>query len=330
MPPSLADETLHHPHDKLLRSTLAKLDNARSFFQNLLPSDVCSAIAWKSLRLLPPSFIDPQFAASESDLLFSVSLRRSPVLLYVLFEHQSRESPRMALRLLDYVVRVWKRVGNGGSARSKLPPVFPVVLAQGKRPWKAPRRLRELIDLGAQSQAWLTRWQPDLEYCLIELFSLPYEQLLGTAEIRLMLRLLKAEPVGDLLGGWVWDEELLQQISEDALERWARYICHADVQPAAFFERVETLRSQTMKTKTRTLAHRLHEEGRQEGREEGRKEGLLEAARRSVVQALRVKHGRVPAGVVEALAEIDSVRNLEELDSAALLSETLEQFSEKL
>ena len=236
----------------------------------------------------------------------------------------------MALRLLDYVVRVWKRVGNGESARSKLPPVFPVVLAQGKRPWKAPRRLRELIDLGAQSQAWLTRWQPDLEYCLIELFSLPYEQLLGTAEIRLMLRLLKAEPVGDLLGGWVWDEELLQQISEDALERWARYICHADVQPAAFFERAETLRSQTMKTKTRTLAHRLHEEGRQEGREEGRKEGLLEAARRSVVQALRVKHGRVPAGVVEALAEIDSVDKLEKLLSEALLAETLEQFAEKL
>jgi hypothetical protein len=60
MPPFLADETLHHPDDKLLRSTLAKLDNARSFFQNLLPNDVSSAIAWRSLRLLPPSFIDPQ------------------------------------------------------------------------------------------------------------------------------------------------------------------------------------------------------------------------------------------------------------------------------
>jgi hypothetical protein len=53
----------------------------------------------------PVYIVDPRFASLESDLLFHV--QDTEALVYLLFEHQSREHPWMAVRLLSYVVRIW-------------------------------------------------------------------------------------------------------------------------------------------------------------------------------------------------------------------------------
>jgi hypothetical protein len=66
----MPEEPIHHPNDKLLKATFSNPDNARGFFQNYLPSDLSHAVDWDSLCLESSTFVDPQFAASESDLLF--------------------------------------------------------------------------------------------------------------------------------------------------------------------------------------------------------------------------------------------------------------------
>ena len=130
----MSEESLHQPNDKLLKATFSVPENARAFFKNHLPPELAVALDWSSLSLEPGSFIDPQFTNSESDLLFHIRLEQSEAFLYLLFEHQSSEDPRMALRLLSYILRIWERFAQNHAPPAKLPAILPVVLAQGKRP----------------------------------------------------------------------------------------------------------------------------------------------------------------------------------------------------
>jgi hypothetical protein len=82
-----------------------------------------------------------------------------------------------------------------------------------------------------------------------------------------------------------------------------------------------------MKTKTLTLAEQLTGKTREEWLREGRQEGRLETAVHLVVQALRIRHGRVPAGLKEAVGQIQDLSKLEQLLARAIRSESVEQFA---
>ena len=334
----MEQEPLHQPHDKLLKATLSNLENARSFFELYLPQELLAHLDWSSLSLLPSSFVDADFAASESDLLFSVNLGETPSLLYLLLEHQSTEDPRIAFRLLAYIVRIWERFIQSNPPPAKLPPVFPLVLVQGRTPWKTSTRLKDLLaDLpflkeGARS------WQPSFEFCMEELARTPFENFKGTPESVLMLRLLKAAAAGELLCDWVWDEGLFARISPDALELYVRYIFDADIDRTVFTQRLENLQSAFMNAKSMTLAQQFVElgkeegrsEGRQEGweegREEGRMRGLVEAARQAVLQALELKHGRGTEELGERLGTVTDLQRLQKLHQNAILCSSEQEF----
>jgi hypothetical protein len=278
----------------------------------------------------------------ESDLLFSLKLQGSNAFLYVLFEHQSSEDPRMALRLLSYILRIWERFAAAHPVPAKLPAILPIVLAQGKRPWKTAPRLEDLLDLPVGMAKMLRPWQPSFKYHLLELVRIPYEKLGGTAEGILTLRTLKAEPVDELFCDALWEESLLFAISESALERLLRYVLNADSNVSLLKERIRKIRSKPLQTKTMTIADQLRQEGRQEGlkegKQEGRKEGIREgltrgqllALRTAVLRSLEISHGPCPAGISEALEAIEDPKRLEQLLENALRSESIESFAQAL
>jgi predicted transposase YdaD len=334
----MPEEPIHHPNDKLLKATFSNTENARAFFQNHLPAGLSHAFDWNSLRLEPSTFVDPQFTASESDLLFSLKIKESDVFLYLLFEHQSSEDPRMALRLLSYILRIWERFAAAHPAPAKLPAILPVVLAQGKRPWKTSPRLEDLLDLPVEFADMIRPWQPTLVYHLLELARIPYEDLGGTSEGILTLRALKAEPVNELFSDALWEESLFVTISESALERILRYVLNADSNVSLLKERIRKIHSKPLQTKTMTIADQLRHEGKREGKREGRKEGREEglsegqllAFRTAVLRALEIKHGSYPEGVREAVETIKDPKRLEQLLESAFRSESLETFAQRL
>jgi predicted transposase YdaD len=318
----MPEDSIHQPNDKLLKATFSSPENARAFFENHLPAELAAALDWTSLSLEPCSFIDPQFASSESDLLFHITLQQSDAFLYLLFEHQSSEDPRMALRLLSYILRIWERFAQNHPPPTKLPAILPFVLAQGKRPWKTSTRLEDLIEMPPSVAHILRPWQPTLVYHLLELIRIPYEAIAGTPEGILTLRALKAEPMDELLGDAVWDEALLFSISESALERILRYILNADVSVPQLKKRLDNIQTKPLQSKTMTLANRL--------REEGKLEGQMRAFRKSVLRALEIRHGSYPEGIREAIEAIDNLQRLEALLETAILSDSLEAFAQAL
>ena len=326
----MPEDSIHQPNDKLLKATFSSPENARAFFQNHLPVELADALDWNSLALEPCSFIDPQFASSESDLLFHITLQQSDAFLYLLFEHQSSEDPRMALRLLSYILRIWERFSQNHPPPAKLPAILPIVLAQGKRPWKTSTRLEDLIELPPSVAHILRPWQPALTYQLLELIRIPYEAFAGTPEGILTLRALKAEPMDELLSDPVWDEALLFSISEGALERILRYILNADVSIPQLKERLSKIQTKPLQSKTMTLADRLREEGKLEGEREGILRGKREGQLRAVLHALEIRHGSYPEGIREAIEAIYDLQRLEALLESAIRSDSLEAFAQKL
>jgi hypothetical protein len=326
----MAEDSIHQPNDKLLKATFSIPENARAFFENHLPAELAEALDWSSLSLEPCSFIDPQFASSESDLLFHIRLQQSDAFLYLLFEHQSSEDPRMALRLLSYMRRIWERFAQKHAPPAKLPAILPVVLAQAKRPWKTSVRLEDLINLPPKVAPILRPWQPTLIYHLLELVRIPYEEIGGTPEGILTLRALKAEPMEELLGDALWDEALLFSLSEGALERILRYILNAEDDVTRLKERIGKIRAKPLQTKTMTLAEQLTQEGKQEGQQEGKLEGQLRAFRTAVLRALEIQHGAYPEGIREAIEAIHDAQQLEALLESAIRSDSIESFAQKL
>jgi hypothetical protein len=134
------------------------------------------------------SFIDAQFVQSEADLLFSVTVAGQPGYVYFLFEHQSTPDTFMMLRLLGYMVRVWKSFHRKSPERDRLPVIIPMVLFHGPKGWQAPLSFRSLVDLPAESFAPYT---PAFECELYDLSPWGKDQLAGGAVIRIL---------GDLLG----------------------------------------------------------------------------------------------------------------------------------
>jgi len=330
----MSGEPIHQPHDKLLKATFSIPENARGLFRPHLPPDLAAAIAWDSLKVESSSFVDPRFAASESDLLFRIRIGQSDAYLYLLLEHQSSEDPRMALRVMGYIVRIWERFASTHPPADKLPPVLPVVLAQDNRPWTTSTRLEDIIGIPEAMAEQLRPWQPTLRFQLLELVRMRYEDIGGTPKGILALRALKAEPMDELLSDPVWEKSILSVLSEGALERVMRHLYDGNVSREEFAERIRRLHAEPLESTIMTLADQFRAEGLQtglsQGRNEGRSEGQLQAMRSAILRTLELKHGPLPQSIAHTLAStIDEVSLLRLLDRA-VLSSSLTQFAQDL
>ena len=103
--PVMAEGGIHQPHDKLFKIGFGDPVNAAAFLSGQLPPALSGVIGWDELKPEAGTFVDSHYRHSESDLLFSVPVHGRPGLLYVLFEHQLKCDPWIALRLLRYMVR---------------------------------------------------------------------------------------------------------------------------------------------------------------------------------------------------------------------------------
>ena len=178
------------PHDKLFNQLLGEPENAASFLANNLAAEIVSHLDLTTLQVVHVSFIDTQFIQSEADLLFSVTIANRPGYVYFLFEHQSSPDGFMILRLLSYMVRVWKRFQREDPRCDLLPVIVPMVLFHGPRGWQGPLSFRSLVDIPDKD---FLPYIPDFLCRLFDLSPFGKDQLAGNALVRIL---------GDLLGAF--------------------------------------------------------------------------------------------------------------------------------
>lgn len=269
-----SEASLHQPHDKLFKGTFGNIPEAVGLLRNHLPKWLSTQLDFAQTQRVPHSFIDERLKHKESDLLFSIPLLSGTrILIYVLIEHQSSEDPKISLRLLTYMTRAWETFINENPGKP-LPIIFPLVIAQGNKPWKTSPEFKHLFDLPKDLPPELLRHIPLFEFYLMQLVNIPYPKLKGTPNGILVLTALKAQPLKELMSDWLW-EQGFQNISPHIFTMVLHYIIdQGDIDINTFFDKIEAIHQPPAKEHAMTIAEQLRQQGRQEGYELAQREHL--------------------------------------------------------
>ncbi len=129
-----------HSHDGLVRAIFGVPQHAAAELRAVLPPALLEQLDLDTLTRVEASFVDETLRGSAADLLYRVRLRDGRTLcIYFLIEHQSAHDPGLPLRLLGYLTRIWERHAREREGTARLPPILPIVIHHGPRPWPGPR-----------------------------------------------------------------------------------------------------------------------------------------------------------------------------------------------
>jgi hypothetical protein len=136
--------------------------NARDLLL-LTGAKVTDMIDWDHLTLVRTTFVERDYRQVESDVVLLAPLRQRKarrskrlIMIYILIEHQSEPDRLMPLRLLEYVVQIFKSQVRQWSRRRRsfaeirLQPVLPVVFYTGTHRWETIGRLVDLLEMGKE------------------------------------------------------------------------------------------------------------------------------------------------------------------------------------
>ena len=311
------------PHDSLFRDTFGKAEHAAALLRALLPPVLASAIDWNSLQPEPEPQIDERLQNQQTDQLFKMRVGGRPAFLYVVFEHTVRPSRWTALRVLSYVVGIWKDLRRRQPQPRLLPPIVPVVVSLGRRRWRASTDLVSLLDIDGLSAAQRTA----LLTAMPQFRLTPHDFAAKTpSEVRAMgLSLLGlctiaaqqfVAPVGHDDDAVVraivdWADVARQVVvapnGQEAFAAISSYILKVTKLGRRRLSIVfdQHIGGPSMK-KFESTYDRITRESRAEGKAEGKAEGRAEGAAALLQQLLRRRFGAIPKATAARLAKASS------------------------
>ena len=311
-----------------------RLYSARPMVEDLLRSlfdDAELGARYETLEKLPADYVGDDFRQRRGDTVWRLDTDAAgagrSLRILVLLEFQSASDATMALRVMEYTGMLYKDLlRTGGERLGELPPVLPVVLYTGDRPWRAATDVRDLI---ARSPPRLAPYQPSQRYAMLDVRHASADDPRLPALTRAVVRLERSRSPGDLAAvAKLLAAQLdaaahaeLRQAFADWLWVLSRRLgggpAPADAPPAPW--RLEDAQM-TLEERVAEWPKPYIRQGREEGISLGREEGIslgreqgLEQQRLLLRRLASVRFGdQAGARLAEALrAETDPVRLLE-------------------
>ena len=243
------------------------------------------------------------------DLVWRVRFRGDRWLyLVLLLEFQAAVDRAMAVRMLGYTALLYQKLIADGALREHgvLPPVLPIVVYNGRRPWTAASDVSELIASGGPV---LARYQPSQRYFLLdggrwENAALPRGNLVSALialeknrdpervpallkTLRGLLRKQKDDELGRAFRAWV-AQVMPRRLRDAAPESLPQ------------LEEVETMLSENVREWTAGWVA----EGREQGLEQGLEQGRAEERALLCRQAARKFDDDAARRLADVLAEV--------------------------
>ena len=261
------------PHDALFRALVSSPGRAGALLTEYLPREVAGLIDPGTLpEAVEGSFVAAEGARTQSDALFRVRLRTGhEARIYVLLEHKSFVDAATPLQILRYMVNIWMREIEDGSARDGLPAIIPLVFYHGPGRWSVPRSVFEMIDAPEEFRPLLR----DFAYVLHDLGEIEPLRLSRTPEVLaglLALRVAQADDIpadlldlmtGGTLAGSDFERHLLRYIAE-----------RMNLTPPMLEASLRRTKPDRWEALMGTVAEAWLEQGRAEGIEKGLAEGI--------------------------------------------------------
>jgi len=304
--------------------------------RGFLREDWIAALDFSTLERVNSSFVSDDLRERHSDVIWRLRFAGETsdwFYLYLLLEFQSTDYHFMAVRLLSYVSLLLEEIIRAEKLKAgdRLPAVLPLVIYNGKRPWRAPRALRSLF---VPLPEPLRRRLPQLTYHVLDQGRLDLNRPeLARNRTAAAFRIETSDPVdiprlGKRLG------ELLPAGENPELRQTYTVWFNAFLRrsfPSLRLPAIMNLEEAPMFEETvREWEKKLRKEGQQKGRQEGRQEGLVEGMQKVLLRQMSLRFGRLPQSVRRQVEQIASVRELEKLTRKVLRAGTLEEMGIRL
>jgi len=328
MPRVSLEELVRHFRENGLKLLLHDGGNVRDLV-TLSDPGRAARIDFTRLTIDPTSYVAADYRHLCSDLVLKVPYRtrlggrRRTLTLYILIEHQSEPDLLMVLRLLEYLVqiykaqvRAWQRRG-GRHGKFRLRPVLPIVFYTGERRWEAMTTMAELVEGGHEDFADVL---PQLQPLFLNLSRiLPADLEASGGALGWVLELLSRRHASAdefrATASRVVDH--LEEMAETERERWLLFlsyieamIYHDRAQPEhqALHEMiVESIRSDARRREVETMWRSMADVME----EKGRKKGELQSRQDILVRLLRQRFRRVPRSLEQVIRTTNDIARLD-------------------
>ena len=278
-------------HKELLRDLLVCV----------LDPSLFDALDWDRMQPVPTSYVSDQLRQRIGDCAWLIpgkqparlpggtdiqaSMPSRGLCILLILEQQDRTDAVMALRIVTYTGLTYQTLLRSKEVRLPLPPVLPVVLYSGRRPWRASLDLSGLI---GEIPADLRPYQPQMRYLLVHERDLL--KGLGQSDQNLAALLFRLGHGRDVEEWRGLLHTLIQVVRTHpgyeelsrSLTAWLRLVVQRSVNPAEALPPVKTLEELDMMIaeKPGIWARQWKREGRVEGRVEGQADLLLHQIQR--------------------------------------------------
>lgn len=304
----------------------------------LLDPDWLSGIDFTQIVLDRTTYVQRDYRHIEADLVFHAPWRPPDKVkrsrrstLYILIEHQLEPDPLMILRVIEYVIQIYKaqlrrhRKQHDSDADIQFQPVAPIVFYTGARGWESLGQMADLVAEGARFSDMV----PQLKPLFVNLRALAPEHLESAGGyFGWLLRLVqerraRREEFRALVERVI---EHLETMPAAELERWKEMLSY--ISALVYHDRDEGERQELQETiessvyeqihrrevhvMGRTIAEALEEKGRKKGKKEGRMQEAIRTRRKLLIRQLEERFGEVPP---ETAALVKASKDTEELDA---------------
>lgn len=286
-----------------------------------------------TLERVGDGYVTDDLRERESDVVWRFRWgAQSWVYVYLLLEFQSTVDPSMAMRVLAYVSLLYQDLFRQGvrTSSGRLPPILPVVLYNGNRPWSAALDAEDLVEKVAGG---LERHRPSLRYWLID------ESRLSEAELDSERNLAAALFQLEQSHGLPEVERLVRALHErlpdpehgELRRAFAVWLCQVllpsrlpgiRIPAVAGLWEVKTMLAENTIDWTREWKDMGRQEGLQEGRQEER-QALLQALRPAVLALLEQRFGALSEETKRSVETIDSGEEMASLLKRILSARSL-------
>jgi len=171
----------HKHHDTGYKELFSYPEFVQQLIEGFAPAEIAQLMDFTTLKQHSGYYIIPMFEEKIEDVVWSVNVTwegvTQEVYLYILLEFQSSVDRTMPIRLMHYVACFYSELLKQKvvTPSQGLPPVFPVVLYNGSKPWTAPLDVFEMIT--SEPRGFLRAYQPHLRYYLVDEARYTDEQL---------------------------------------------------------------------------------------------------------------------------------------------------------
>ncbi|MEJ5362972.1 MAG: Rpn family recombination-promoting nuclease/putative transposase [Spirochaetota bacterium] len=118
----------------------------KELLESFVHMDWVKEIDFTQAETIDKTYVNDHYKEYESDIIYKLRFRNTDMYIYLLIEFQSTVDKFIAFRMLQYIVELYRELIYNHKVK-RLPVVFPIMIYNGDKVWKAPLTIEDLIDI---------------------------------------------------------------------------------------------------------------------------------------------------------------------------------------